>query len=159
MGCLRQAARCGGPMRVARRLTAAQLYLEQLDSSCRCHEDLPPRSYIWNNSILHDTCFQHGPRTCSMHAVVLLCELLSSDTSNPQHKTAHPHHHCFSAQSLPITARQMTRSIPERYSKSIIPASITASPTPAPSFSSLNLHSPWTQSCSPICCPLEAVPM
>ena len=25
--------RCGGPMRVARRLTAAQLYLEQLDSS------------------------------------------------------------------------------------------------------------------------------
>jgi Putative transposase len=25
--------RCGGPMRVARRLTAAELYLEQLDSS------------------------------------------------------------------------------------------------------------------------------
>jgi hypothetical protein len=28
-----QCPRCGGPMRVARRLTAAQLYLEQLDSS------------------------------------------------------------------------------------------------------------------------------
>ena len=70
-----------------------------------------------------------------MHAVVLLCpysdsqssELLSSDTSNPQHKTAHPHHHCLSTPSLPMTARKMIHSIPGPYSKSIIPAWITAS--------------------------------
>ena len=70
-----------------------------------------------------------------MHAVVLLCpysdsqssELLSSDTSNPQHKTAHPHHHCLSTPSLPMTARKMIHSIPGPYSKSIIPPRITAS--------------------------------
>ena len=70
-----------------------------------------------------------------MHAVVLLCpysdsqssELLSSDTSNPQHKTAHPHHHCLSTSSLPMTARKMIHSIPGPYSKSITPAWITAS--------------------------------
>jgi hypothetical protein len=70
-----------------------------------------------------------------MHAVVLLCpysdsqssELLSSDTSNPQHKTAHPHHHCLSTPSLPMTARKMIHSIPGPYSKSIIPPGITAS--------------------------------
>jgi len=70
-----------------------------------------------------------------MHAVVLLCpysdsqspELLSSDTSNPQHKTAHPHHHCLSTPSLPMTARKMIHSIPGPYSNSIIPAWITAS--------------------------------
>ena len=78
---------------------------------------------------------------------------------NPQHKTAHPQHHQFPSLSLPMTAPKMIHSIPRPYSKSIILASITASPPPAASFSPPNRnHLGSTLRLTPNSV-IEAVPM